>query len=48
MLGRQNSGCTTRRTQIAFWDAQQARTVPDENVMEQLAGDGSPTRRKKH
>ena len=47
MLGRQNAGCTTKRAQIAFWDAQRARTVPEENVMEQLAGDGSPTRRKK-
>ena len=29
---------TTRQEQIAFWDARRARTVPDENVMEQLAG----------
>ncbi|MBO7403651.1 MAG: hypothetical protein J6V24_01705, partial [Clostridia bacterium] len=29
---------TTRQARIAFWDAKRARTMPDEKVMEQLAG----------
>lgn len=29
---------TTRRGKVAFWDAQRARTVPDEEVTEQLSG----------
>ena len=29
---------TTRRGKVAFWDAQRARTVPDEEVAKQLAG----------
>jgi len=28
---------TTKQARIAFWDAQRARTIPDEKVMEQLA-----------
>ena len=29
---------TTRRGKVAFWDAQRARTVPDEEVAKQLSG----------